>query len=904
MDSWCRICSRSDDFRRFPLYAVAEVSQEVIANMITCCTDTQVSSDDGLPQQICPDCLITLSLAYSFRRLCRRSDAKFRDCFRDSVPSQLNENQHQQQQHLSQAQDDSAYEHITAVKEEVEFYDYECEAPPQESQWVIQNPRTIREGAMTVVHNSGQYYDQTDDTSCADTNVTTPMVTLGQTHTQPELGEPSTSFQRSEKIKKKQPAEPERFSKRIRQEMPAQRNAVVNTQSNSSCVINNASRPVTTVFDPAQQRCEYCKKKMKKSYKHRNGKCLTMKNKNPSKARCVYCNMTFVRSASLPGHLRNTCRVYREVCKMKGIDEPDPAAAPKITLTTSPSFETIEASVISPVENTIQNKTLDQKPIVTKTKARATCEYCDHTYSHRSNLLKHQHKCKVLQEMKLQQKTKCVDIKELLKTEEKTSVVHMPQPRSRSPVDESAMEEDQLEAEEETQCVYCTQTVNRKTRYQHHNGRCVLGRAATEHPCPYCPNAFSSRSNLLRHQRERCAQYQKEQPIKITRATHQSAPVTTKPLTPVQVPKQLPPVQVPKQPPVSKQTLKSTDNHSINGQKELRRNFCKYCRQPVNSADKLKHKEKRCISNQPSDYLCGYCRKGFAARESLLEHQRVCTVRKLHKQVKCQHCGITISNRANLRKHQKLSCKYSRQLEDIKQESKSSETVPKKQLKVKQENSKSSSSIRPKAESPDDSKDNKEVAIKNKPLHPCTYCKRVFKGAGFVRRHMTICTLRPALNEFICRYCSTRFTTRSHMYRHQRLYCKQISRKKSFADESVENFLTKTNNSVTSSTPKASRSAAKEHNRFALLQDSTADSSAGLEEDSGDRSSSSKATGATGNSADETQAVDNNNSESEKDATESPAPPSPPTVMPAAPSPVEQTAVVENATECEQEPSN
>lgn len=42
MESWCRICSRNDEFRRFPLFSVADVSQEVIAKMITSCTDTLV----------------------------------------------------------------------------------------------------------------------------------------------------------------------------------------------------------------------------------------------------------------------------------------------------------------------------------------------------------------------------------------------------------------------------------------------------------------------------------------------------------------------------------------------------------------------------------------------------------------------------------------------------------------------------------------------------------------------------------------------------------------------------------------------------------------------------------------------------------------------------------------------
>lgn len=47
MESWCRICSRSDEFRRFPLFSVADVSQEVIAKMITSCTDTLVRGEMG-----------------------------------------------------------------------------------------------------------------------------------------------------------------------------------------------------------------------------------------------------------------------------------------------------------------------------------------------------------------------------------------------------------------------------------------------------------------------------------------------------------------------------------------------------------------------------------------------------------------------------------------------------------------------------------------------------------------------------------------------------------------------------------------------------------------------------------------------------------------------------------------
>uniref|UniRef100_A0A8D8H0X5 (northern house mosquito) hypothetical protein n=1 Tax=Culex pipiens TaxID=7175 RepID=A0A8D8H0X5_CULPI len=234
MESWCRICSRSDEFRRFPLFSVADVSQEVIAKMITSCTDTLVSSEDGLPQQICPDCLITLSLAYSFRRLCRRTDAKFRETFDPRAPAEhMATGGSQPRRSQSQVGLDESggggvvYDSVPVIKEEVEFYEYECSAPPPpppEDQWVIQNPRTIHEataGAMTVLHNPGGQYqeegggvgEQPDVDDMMSSMV--PMVTMeegGGGLDPAEYGECSGSGQRKKKH------EPERFSKRIRRQ--------------------------------------------------------------------------------------------------------------------------------------------------------------------------------------------------------------------------------------------------------------------------------------------------------------------------------------------------------------------------------------------------------------------------------------------------------------------------------------------------------------------------------------------------------------------------------------------------------------------------------------------------------------------------------------------------------------
>lgn len=121
------------------------------------------------------------------------------------------------------------YDSVPVIKEEVEFYEYECSAPPPppppEDQWVIQNPRTIHEataGAMTVLHNPGGQYqeegggvgEQPDVDDMMSSMV--PMVTMeegGGGIDPAEYGECSGSGQRKKKH------EPERFSKRIRRQV-------------------------------------------------------------------------------------------------------------------------------------------------------------------------------------------------------------------------------------------------------------------------------------------------------------------------------------------------------------------------------------------------------------------------------------------------------------------------------------------------------------------------------------------------------------------------------------------------------------------------------------------------------------------------------------------------------------
>ncbi|XP_055639495.1 zinc finger protein 594-like [Toxorhynchites rutilus septentrionalis] len=805
MDGWCRVCSRNDDFRRFPLFAVAEVSQEVIANMITSCTDTQVSSEDGLPQQICPDCLIALSLSFSFRKLCRRSDAKFRESYDGRTLLQPQDSHARRSQ--SQVNDDNTFDIVPTIKEEVEFYDYECSLPPQEDQWVIQNPRTIGEGAMTVVHSTGQYYDEADDNGDQDASVVVPMVT----HDPSVFGECSGIGRKEEKWKKK-PQTPERFSKRIRrQDSPISSEQIAaekqlyelnpNWNSANTEPVVAANTGSVTNPNPVQQRCEYCKKKMKKSYKHRNGKCLAPKGKNASRPRCVYCQMSFVRSTNISTHLRNSCRVYRQLCNQKRIEALD-ASHQSTVSTILPSNDVMRDGASSPMQTDSHPETTDQKPILrkpqTKKLTRSKCQYCKLSFSKRGNLINHQReRCKILKERNKiepletsgtnvesawedivpEQPRQLRRSQDIRASTEKKLQTDKPQTEKTEPTIEAA-----------TKCVYCTQKVSKKTRFQHHNGRCVLGRANAEHPCAYCPMAFSSRSNLLRHQRERCQPYREEHDIPTECGTKDST-VGSEDRQNESTKKPQPISETKREPIDEKPTVKSS---------KVRRPFYRHRRQRIKDSERSKLKETRRIrhsladNNQTLEYSCGYCRKSFTIRDELLEHQRSCNVRKLHKQVKCQHCGVTISNRGNLRKHQRLYCKRIPRSDGIKAEKMEEgeeEESPKKQKivkKISKQEKLNDSEVNIGKPAEIDNKSSEEqagggansVAELTNFNHPCEYCKRPFKSEDRAQTHSRKCIVKRSMNQFNCNLCSERFSSRSNLYRHQRVRCKPRNKTK------------------------------------------------------------------------------------------------------------------------------
>ncbi|XP_001658699.2 serine/arginine repetitive matrix protein 1 [Aedes aegypti] len=753
MESCCRACSRSDDFRRFSLYAVAEVSQEVIANMIRDTSDTQVSTEDGLPQQICPDCLMTLSLAYSFRKQCRRSDAKFREYWGGRTPSQsVDQQQHQQQQQQqsqqhqlprrsqSQIPEESSFEAVaTTIKEEVDIYDYEYSVPAgHDNQWVIQNPRTIGEGAMTVVHNTGGHYY--DEGAASETGAAPDRDGHGMLHPMDdaaEMGESSGLGQKDDKLKKNVP-NPERYSQRIRRQEisasmiePSPRNTESDWGRFSVSVIPEASLMATTSTPTAsttgqQQRCQHCMKKMKKPYKHRNGKCLEPKYKASSRPKCAYCHQTFSSSKGIPSHLRNSCRVYRQVCEAKGISLPPAEHSSSPYDTSSVPSETPEPpSRKGPAPSQLNAKptnTIEQKPKLRRTKTTASttnwshsieCQYCSKKFLKKAALNRHMQKqCLVWVRKQTANLAKLKSIKEV------TTGVPLPlppPPASSSLDDKSAIVREQQQpapeqraappqpavavAEELTKCVYCQQSVGKKTRFLHHNGRCVLGRVNAEHPCPHCPEAFMTRSLLLKH---RCDPAQKfENPQKKAETVEQTPKTNALPPERKQrriaklTPKKLALVKA-KTP--AKQQITPRKQQEIPQETPtsiVKREFCSHCRQRIKESDRQKHEEKRCSNNNQVSYNCGYCRKGFAARDTMIEHQRVCTVRKQHKQVKCQFCGSMISNRGNLKKHQKVYCKAINRPDDVKSEKSEPQKQEKSQKSEKPEPQKSEKSPKP-----------------------------------------------------------------------------------------------------------------------------------------------------------------------------------------------------------------
>lgn len=562
-----------------------------------------------------------------------------------------------------------------------------------------------------------------------------------------------------------------------------------------------ASTSENPVSNSGQLRCEHCKKKMKKPYKHRNGKCLVSKNKSASRPKCAYCHQTFVTSKGIPGHLRNSCRIYRQVCEAKGIGLPvfsqqtDHSSSPAVTPSASITNETPEPKAASPVQSMhFEQKPRIKRPKTYKWNPRLSCQHCSKKFKKKCNLLRHQQQqCEVL--------LRTDEEKNISTLEAATDVIaSVPIPLRDSQDDKSAIIKDQQNLDKlpevETKCVYCQLNMNKKTRFLHHNGRCVVGRVNAEHPCPYCPEAFSSRSLLQKH---RCKPLQEEQSEKNNVDTavpsDSQLPERKQRRTSKLVSKQLARAKTP----VRDNARKRRDRVIDTSAKSIvKREFCTYCRQRIKESDRQKHKEKRCFNNNATTYNCGYCRKSFAVRESLIEHQRVCTVRKQHKQVKCQFCGAMISNRGNLKKHQKVYCKSVKRGNDVKSEKplviKEEKPIKKKQRVKKEEQEEDVENIplkqrKIKSKSNANTEDTmKKKRVSKKHHFPCENCTLTFETESRARKHGMKCSSKPTTKSFICEYCSQLCSTKSNLYRHQRLLCSKLDPDEDIVNETIKEF--------------------------------------------------------------------------------------------------------------------
>ncbi|XP_055637877.1 zinc finger protein 729-like [Toxorhynchites rutilus septentrionalis] len=85
MDNYCRVCLRSDEFKKVHLTTVSQIGDMRIDDMIVYCTQLEVNTEDSLPQQICIECLAALNSTFVFRKLCYRSDTTLREMLKTAA---------------------------------------------------------------------------------------------------------------------------------------------------------------------------------------------------------------------------------------------------------------------------------------------------------------------------------------------------------------------------------------------------------------------------------------------------------------------------------------------------------------------------------------------------------------------------------------------------------------------------------------------------------------------------------------------------------------------------------------------------------------------------------------------------------------------------------------------------
>ncbi|XP_055637794.1 uncharacterized protein LOC129776272 [Toxorhynchites rutilus septentrionalis] len=82
MENYCRVCLRSDEFKKVHLTTVSQIGDMRIDDMIAFCTQLEVNTEDSLPQQICIECMAALNSTFVFRKQFYRSDTTLREMFK------------------------------------------------------------------------------------------------------------------------------------------------------------------------------------------------------------------------------------------------------------------------------------------------------------------------------------------------------------------------------------------------------------------------------------------------------------------------------------------------------------------------------------------------------------------------------------------------------------------------------------------------------------------------------------------------------------------------------------------------------------------------------------------------------------------------------------------------------
>ncbi|XP_065094045.1 zinc finger protein 761-like [Ochlerotatus camptorhynchus] len=91
MEKYCRTCFRHNEFKKFDIDTVSQISDIRIDGLIMYCLQVQISPHDRLPQQICGACLSVLNSMFLFRKQFYEADTEFRKLLEYAQPTQLEE---------------------------------------------------------------------------------------------------------------------------------------------------------------------------------------------------------------------------------------------------------------------------------------------------------------------------------------------------------------------------------------------------------------------------------------------------------------------------------------------------------------------------------------------------------------------------------------------------------------------------------------------------------------------------------------------------------------------------------------------------------------------------------------------------------------------------------------------